>query len=130
MPSVQGYQDLQVWQKAMDLVLEAYRVAGNLPKAEQFGLTSQMQRAAVSIPANIAEGHGRSATSAFLNHLSIAHGSLVELETHVQIADRLGYLEGADLQSFLPRTQEVGRMLRGLIRSLRTKNSRADDPAP
>ncbi|MEW6490308.1 MAG: four helix bundle protein [Thermodesulfobacteriota bacterium] len=123
MATVQTHQDLQVWQKSMDLVVEVYRVAKGLPKVEQFGLVSQMQRAAVSIPANIAEGHGRSATGAYCNHLSIAHGSLMELDTHLMIAERLEYLEPEALQPLLARTREIGRMLHGLMRALRSRES-------
>jgi len=84
--SVQSYRDLQVWQKSMDLVTECYRATQQFPKTEIYGLTSQLQRAAVSVPANIAEGQGRQHTKEFIQHLSIAYGSLAELETHLQIA--------------------------------------------
>jgi four helix bundle protein len=86
------YSELLVWQKAMDLVSSTYRLAASFPDGEKFGLIGQLQRAAVSMPANIAEGHGRKSTKAYLHHLSIANGSLMELETLIRIAARLGYV--------------------------------------
>lgn len=118
---VKNYRDLEVWQKAMDLVVECYKVAERFPKTELYGLTSQLRRAAVSIPANIAEGHGRSHTKEFLNHLSIAYGSLMELETHVQIASRLHYVDDLSLDALMARTAEIARMLNGLIQALNRK---------
>ena len=112
------YGELLVWQKAMDLVATVYGLAKSFPADEKFGLTAQMQRAAVSIPANIAEGHGRKSTKAYLNHVSIANASLMELETLLQIAARLEYLENRQLLEVLTRTNEIGKMLSGLTRSL------------
>lgn len=89
---MKSYRELLVWQKAMDLVAESYRVAGSLPRSETYGLKSQIQRAAVSIPANIAEGHGREHLGDYLHHLSIASGSVAELETHFLVAERLSLL--------------------------------------
>ena len=83
---IKSYRDLLVWQKAIEIVVTSYRVAGELPKSELYGLTAQMQRAAVAIPANIAEGHGREHLGDYLHHLSIASGSLTELETHIACA--------------------------------------------
>jgi len=87
--TVRSYQDLEVWQKAMDLVVMCYQATKNFPKSEVYGLASQLQRAAVSIPANIAEGRERKYSKEFVQHLSIAYSSLAELETHIQIAQRL-----------------------------------------
>ena len=117
--NVDIHRDFLVWQKAMELVVMCYEVSRGFPSAEQFGLTSQLRRAAVSIPANIAEGHGRKTTNAFLNHLSIANGSLMELETHLTIAERLGYVTSAGVEPALRLSAEVGRMLNGLRKSLR-----------
>ena len=86
--SIKSYCELEVWQKAMDLVVECYRTGERFPKTEVYGLTSQLRRAAVSVAANFAEGQGRSHTREFLNHLSMAYGSLMEVETHLQIAGR------------------------------------------
>ncbi|MGO8816539.1 MAG: four helix bundle protein [Terriglobia bacterium] len=115
-----GYRDLKVWQKSMDLVVESYRLAKFLPKSETFGLTSQIQRAAVSIPANIAEGHGREHLGDYLRYLSIANGSLMELETHILIMQRL-YTIGSEAQTALVMTDELGRMLSGLTKSLKER---------
>jgi four helix bundle protein len=113
-----SYRDLGVWQKAMDLVIECYRARQGFPKGETFGLSSQLQRAAVSIPANIAEGRAKQHGREFLRHLSIASGSLAELETHILIAERLNYLGRAEGHPLLERTSEIGRMINGLRRSL------------
>ncbi|HET9701895.1 MAG TPA: four helix bundle protein, partial [Burkholderiales bacterium] len=83
------YTDLDVWKQSLDFVVDVYRITRQFPPEEKYGLASQMQRAAVSIPSNIAEGHGRKFTGAYLNHLSIASGSLMELETQLRIARRL-----------------------------------------
>ncbi len=115
------YSDLVVWQKAMDLVTDIYRLTATFPNEEKFGLSSQTRRAAVSIPSNIAEGHGRKASGAYLNHISIALGSLMELETQVQIALRLGFLGQDETSSLLARTDEIGKMLSGLKKSISTK---------
>ena len=116
--SFKNYRDLEVWQKAMDLVVECYQITKKFPKSESYGLASQLQRAAVSIPANIAEGRERQYTKEFLQHLSIAYGSLAELETIIQIAARLKYIDVNQLKQVLDKTAEVGRMLNGLRRSL------------
>lgn len=116
---IQSYRGLQVWQKATDLVVKCYRLTKLLPKSEIYGLASQTQRAAVSIPANIAEGHGREHLGDYLHHLSVANGSLMELETHLLIADRLGYLQESQLAPVFKLTAEVGRMLAALTRSLK-----------
>src|SRR5215831_10471964 len=121
--SVRSYRDLEVWQKAMNLVLDCYKLTTQFPKTEVYGLTSQLQRSVVSVPANIAEGQGRSHTKEFLKHLSIAYGSLMEVETHVQIASRLQYLDDSSLDAVLEKTGELGRMLNGLIQSLTRKLS-------
>jgi four helix bundle protein len=120
--TVSSYRDLRVWQKAMDLVVKSYEVTKPFPQTELYGLVSQIQRAVVSIPANIAEGHGREHLGDYMHHLSMANGSLMELETHFLLAERLGYLKVESLNRLLDQTAEVGRMLAGLIRSL--KNSR------
>jgi four helix bundle protein len=113
------YSDLRVWQEAMDLVVEFHRSAKSFPHEERFGLASQMQRAAVSIPSNIAEGQGRKATNAYTNHLSIAFGSLMELETQIRIAFRLNYIPEAEASDLLVRTDNIGKMLGALIKSLK-----------
>ena len=102
----------------MELVEEVYKTSGSFPRDEIYGLTSQLRRAAISIPSNIAEGQGRRTTSDFLRHLSIAYGSLLEAETQMLIARRLDYIGQARLDVVLHHTQEVGRLLNGLMASL------------
>ncbi|MBL8850375.1 MAG: four helix bundle protein [Planctomycetaceae bacterium] len=121
--SIRSHRDLLVWQRAMELVEECYRLTSQFPKTEMYGLTSQLQRAAVSVPANIAEGHGRKSTGAFLHHLSISYGSLSELETHIEIAQRLKYATPEGGQKPLALVEETRRMLAGLIRSLESRQS-------
>lgn len=116
------YSELIVWQKAMDLVTEIYKITATFPSEERFGLSSQARRAAVSVPSNIAEGHGRKSTASYLNFLSIAFGSLMELETQIQIAVRLEYIVEEKAIALLVRTDEIGKMLSGLKRSLAEKS--------
>ena len=118
---VKSYRDLEVWQKAMRSVVNCYRVGDAFPKDEKYGLTVQLQRAAVSVPANIAEGQGRNHTKEFINHLSIAYGSLMEVETHLQIAHDLGYIDQEALDDLFIQSNEIGRMLNGLMRALARK---------
>ncbi len=118
---IKSYRDLEVWQKAIDLAVESYRATQLFPKSETYGLAGQIQRAAASIPANIAEGHGREHIGDYLHHLSIANGSLMELETHILVAGRLKYLEQRQVEQLLAQAGTVGRMLAGLIRPLKNK---------
>lgn len=116
-----NYKELEVWQRAMDLVVNCYKTTQAFPKSEAFGLTSQLQRAAVSVPANIAEGQGRQHLAEFLQFLSIAYGSLTELETHIQIAQRLNYIDDIMAEKLLIETTSIGKMLHALMRALRSK---------
>jgi four helix bundle protein len=118
---IQSYRDLLVWKKAMDLVVEVYKFVSGLPKNETYGLISQTQRASVSIPAIIAEGHGRDHMGDYLRHLSIANGSLMELETHLLLIGHLGYCPENDAEPLLARCSEVGKMLAGLSKRLKDK---------
>ena len=115
------FRDLRVWQGGMDIVVEVYRLSGQFPKAEAYGLTSQVRRAAVSAPSNIAEGHTRTSTKEYLNHVSMAQASLAEVETQFEIAARLGYLTPTGLTTFLERTGSLGRQLYALRDALRNK---------
>ena len=103
----------------MDLVEDIYRVSTQFPKPELYGLTSQIRSAAISVPSNIAEGHDRKGTKEFLHHLSIARGSLAELETQLILAVRLKYASKTEAEKIWKRSQSVGKLLNGLIRSLR-----------
>lgn len=121
--TVKSYQELQVWQKSMTYVEAVYRATQAFPREEQFGLTSQLRRAAVSIPSNIAEGQGRQSTQAFQNYLSIAYGSLQEAETQIILAYRLGYITQAIQEELLGVASEIARMLNGLQRSLTARRT-------
>lgn len=114
-----SYRELTVWQRAMDLVVDVHRLAESLPDRERFGLISQAKRAAVSIPANIAEGYGRMHTNEYIHHLSISNGSLCELQTLILITRRLEYSDTSMIDRVWERCEEVGKMLYSLIRSLR-----------
>jgi four helix bundle protein len=114
---IQSFRDLSVWQKAMTLAEHAYAITEGLPRHEAFGLRSQIRRAAISIPSNIAEGKGVGGQSC-LRHIHIALGSEAELQTQIELACRLKMLGPADANKLLEETSEVGRMLRGLLRSL------------
>lgn len=120
--AIRSYRDLIVWQRAMDLTTESYRIAKLLPKVEEYGLGSQIRRSGVSIPANIAEGHGRDHTGQYLQHLSFAKGSLMELETHLFLASRLGFVQETDTQLAFSLAAETSRMLSGLIAKLRKRS--------
>jgi four helix bundle protein len=128
--ALQTYRNLDVWKKSMDLVEEIYRLAKIFPQDELFGLTSQIRRATVSVPANIAEGYGRLHRKEYINHLSIARGSLMEVETHLQIAVRLGYLDREQALAAWILLQDVGKMLSRLIRSLSNTTTSAARPKP
>lgn len=113
------YRDLKVWQAAMEMVQEVYRLTQAFPRQETYGLIIQLRRAAVSIASNIAEGKGRSSDKELLHFLSNAKGSLFEVETQIMIADGLGYLTRPQCEDFLSRSAEVGRLLNGLMKAFR-----------
>ncbi|HEV8130576.1 MAG TPA: four helix bundle protein [Acidobacteriota bacterium] len=115
----QSYKDLVAWKKAMELVTEVYRSTGAFPREETYGLTSQLRRAAVSVPSNIAEGQGRRSKREFQQFLAQARGSLHEMETQILIGLNLHYLSQCESTSLLDRSAEVGRIINGLIASLK-----------
>ncbi|RUW73732.1 MULTISPECIES: four helix bundle protein [unclassified Mesorhizobium] len=112
---INSYKDLIVWQQAMDLAVATYSLTKAWPKEELYGLTSQIRRSATSIPANIAEGYGRDNTGSYQQFLRIAQGSLKELETHLQIAERIGLATRNEVRHMLSATEAIGKMLRQLI---------------
>lgn len=118
---VRSYRDLIVWKKAIDLVIDVYHYTRSFPKEETYGLISQLRRAAVSVPSNIAEGHARVSTGEFRQFLGHALGSLVEIETQILISERLNYIDPANAAEISRRTDEIGRMLNALLRSLPSK---------
>jgi four helix bundle protein len=123
MLEVKNYQELEAWNQAMDLVIACYQLTSKLPEAEIYGLSNQIQKAAVSIPSNIAEGQGRqhSGEYIYLHHLSLANGSLKELETQLLIAERLSYLENTELQSILQLSDRLGSEIEIMLNSLKEK---------
>lgn len=127
--ALKSYRELEVWQRSMDLVVDVYRLTRAFPGDERYGLTSQVRRAAVSVPANIAEGYERTHRGDYLRHLSIARGSLAEVETHLAIATRLKLVQREETLETWNSTQEIGRMLRRLIQSLKRKSA-TPDPRP
>jgi four helix bundle protein len=115
---IKSFRDLRVWQLSMELVELVYRLTREFPKNEIYGLTSQLQRAAISIPSNIAEGHTREHTKEYLHHLSMAQASLAELDTQLEIATRLEYVSRSQLVSLIDRVVALGKQMYALRNSL------------
>ena len=118
---LKSYRDLLVWQRAIELTVLVYRLSEGFPKREIYGLSSQLRRAAVSVPSNIAEGYGRGSRREYLQFLSIAQGSLKELETQIILAVRLAYVTSSQAERVLSESDVLGKMLGSLIRSLKAK---------
>ena len=116
------FYDLKVWEKSMNLVTEVYRIVKLLPSEERYALSDQMRRSAVSIPSNIAEGHGRYSSREFAQFLSIAKGSLYELTTQLMLCERIKYLDSQHIQPLLAICDEIDKMLSSLIRSISNVN--------
>ena len=112
-----GYKKLKVWQRAMELVVHVYKATENFPKHEQYGLISQIRRSAVSIPSNIAEGHGRNSDKELVRFLDIAKGSIYELDTQIEISRQLNYLSAQEFDCIYSLLDETSRMLSGLKKS-------------
>ncbi len=122
MKSLSSYRELTVWQKSMDLTVRIYKITRSFPAEERFGITSQMRRAASSIPANIAEGQARRTTGEFLQSLGIARGSLAEMETFLTLCERLELTTREASESLLNNCAEINKMLHALMRSLSTRH--------
>ena len=120
---LKDYKELQVWQKAYQLCVAIYKRTNTFPKEERYGITSQIRRAAVSIPSNIAEGYGRKTTKEYIQALYIAYGSVCELETQILLSNDLGYINAEDLEQLQKSLGDIERMLKGLIKSLENKHS-------
>ena len=118
---LKNYRELKVWQKSYELCLETYRITAKFPKEERYGLTSQMRRAAVSIPSNVAEGYGRKTTLDYVRMLYISYGSVCELETQVLLAGDLDLIEKGELGTLQKDIAEIERMLKALIKSLENR---------
>ena len=123
MSSVRSYRDLVVWQRAMELAALCYAKTRSFPHTEAFGMTAQIRRSAASVPANIAEGNGREQTGAYIHSLRVAQGSLKELETHVLLAQTVELMEKTDAEEILETSEQVGKLLRPLIRALQDKET-------
>jgi four helix bundle protein len=115
------YRELIVWQKYMDLVTSIYQVLKLFPNDENFGLTSQLRRSAISIPSNISEGYGRNSLNDYIRFLNISVGSLYEVQTQIEIAFNLKYIENEQFKSIYDSTREIERMMSSLIRKLNEK---------
>lgn len=118
---IRTHRDLLVWQKSMLLVTEIYRKSQQFPTQEQYGLTSQIRRASVSIPSNIAEGFGRQSTGDYIRFLNIAIGSLFEVQTQIEIAFNLSFISESDFTVIFESTREIDRMMSSLIQKLKIK---------
>jgi four helix bundle protein len=125
---LKNFKGLKVWQKSYDLCLKTYRITGDFPSEEKYGLTSQARRSAVSIPSNIAEGYGRKTTADYIRLLYIAYGSLCELDTQIMLAADLKFVADGKLGDLKSDISEVERMLKALIKSLESK-SRTSNPS-
>jgi four helix bundle protein len=125
-----AFKELDAWQQAMYLVERIYKVTALFPREDLYGLTSQMRRAAVSVPSNVAEGYCRRSTKAYAYHVSVALGSHAELETCIELACRLGFLSSEERVAFEASTSSVGRLLSGLHRSLEDKIARSTNSSP
>ena len=125
MPKPLGFRDLDVWKRSMDLVVDVYRLTREFPRSELYGLTDQTRRAASSVPANIAEGNGRLYRKEYAHHVSIARGSIAELSTCLEIAQRLGYVSAALVEPLLKLADDVSRMLLMLMHALERPLCRA-----
>jgi four helix bundle protein len=119
---LKGFRQLKVWQKSYELCLKIFQVTKGFPKMERFVLSSQMRKSALSIPSNIAEGHGRKTRADYIRILYIAHGSVCELDTQISLAGDLHYLQNPELDNLVNKITEVGIMLRALLRALERKN--------
>ncbi|HZL88247.1 MAG TPA: four helix bundle protein [Pirellulaceae bacterium] len=125
--AIRSFKDLIVWQRSIDLIDEIYRLTQRFPKSETYGLSSQIQRAAVSVAANIAEGNGRDSTKEYIHHLSFSLGSLAEVETYFVVCMRLGYASAQAVTPLEVKADEIGRMIRSLQKALRSKLRRDKD---
>ena len=121
MGRIDSYKDLRVWQMGVEVVQECYELTRKFPKEELFGMTSQIRRASVSVPANIAEGYGRDSRGEYVQFLRIAQGSLKELETHLIVAEKVQLAAAESTSPLQSKCDEIGKMLRALIRALQTR---------
>ena len=119
--AVRSYRDLRVWAEGMDLAVACYELVKSFPREEAYGISSQIRRASVSIPANVAEGRGRESSGEFVHFLRIAQGSLKELETHLILSSRVELTTAEEVRPVLEKCEAIGKMLRALIRSIQKR---------
>ncbi len=119
---LKSYKELKVWQRSYQLCLEIYKITKGFPDEEKYGLTSQLRRAAVSVPSNVSEGYGRKTTPEYIQFLYIAYGSICEIETQILLSGDLGYISNGRLEMLKEGIREVERMLKASIRSLENKH--------
>jgi four helix bundle protein len=122
-PDIRTFRDLVAWQKGVALSLMVYRLTKRFPDEEKFGMISQMRRSAVSIPANIAEGYGRGRRAEYIRYLEIGRGSLFELQTYVELAREMQWVDGEDLAAVARLADEVDRVVSALLRSLKRRRA-------
>lgn len=125
--AINSFEDLDVWQMGMTLTVECYRLTAKFPVEERYGLSQQMRRAAVSIPSNIAEGHGLETTANYVKHLRIAQGSVKELQTQLILSLRMEFASKAELDPLLNKCERIGKMVRSLIRKLQDKRDASEE---
>ena len=127
---IRDYKELEVWKKSVALTIELYKLTGGFPVAERFGLTSQIRRASISVPANIAEGWGRGSRGEYIQFLTVARGSLMELETHLIIAGNLNFLDSEKSDRAMSMVNEIEKMLNRLIAVLRNGKAKSVSLVP
>jgi four helix bundle protein len=118
---ISSFRELRAWQLGMDLTERIYLLTDSFPKTETYGLTSQIWRSAISVPSNLAEGHGRDSTKEFLHFIAIAFGSICELETQILLSNRLKYIANDDVEKTLAALTETSKTIRGLQKALKSK---------
>jgi four helix bundle protein len=118
---ISSFRELRAWQLGMDLTERIYLLTDSFPKTETYGLTSQIRRSAISVPSNLAEGHGRDSTKEFLHFIAIAFGSICELETQILLSNRLKYIANDDVEKTLAALTETSKTIRGLQKALKSK---------
>jgi four helix bundle protein len=127
---MKSFKELEVWRRAAQMAAEVYRITERFPPSERYVLTPQIRKAAVAVPANIAEGWGRGSTKEYIQFLLIARGSLMELLSHFAVAHELKYVQQADLERIESECEDIGKMLNGLISSLRAKRPNPNPKPP
>ncbi len=130
MNEIKNFRDLRVWQMSKAIVTQVYHITESFPKQEAYGLTQQLRRSAVSVPSNIAEGHGRGSRKEYTQFLTIARGSLAEMETQLEIAIDLGYVSREEFEEKFKTIEQLAKMLQRLIAALKSPKPKTKNPIP